>query len=159
MQNILPVSIAAEVTRTTNSLELSWCILQLCFQPQNIPQKQCPRKCCCASSIMIPRGKCWVIECREDGEKLLLLFGDSFACISFLIISYVFTYSLLKHLETFGNRCPGIGKKNLNEIKNPQQDKDCCLLHVDCSDSSQGSALWPHCLPLHHQKSKNWCPH
>lgn len=111
VQNILPVSIAAEVTRTTNSLGLSWCILQLCFQPQNIPQKQCPRKCCCSLSVMFPRGKHWVIDCREDEEKLLFLFGDSFGCISFLIKSYVFTYILLKHLEAFGSKCPGIEKK------------------------------------------------
>lgn len=121
VQNILPVSIAAEVTRTTNSLELSWCILQLCFQPQNIPQKQCPRKCCCSLSIMFPRGKCWVIEYKEDGEKLLFQFGDSFGCISFLIISYVFTYILLKHLEAFGSRCPGTEKKIKMKLKIPSR--------------------------------------
>lgn len=60
---------------------------------------------------MFPRGKGWVIEYREDGKKLLFLFEDSFGCISFLIISYVFTYILLKHLEAFGSRCPGIEKK------------------------------------------------
>lgn len=113
VQNILPVSIAAEVTRTTNSLELSWCILQLFFKPQNIPQKQCPRKCCCSLSIMFPRGKCWVIDCRGDEEKLLFLFWYSFGGISFLIVSYVFTYILLKHLKACESRCPGIEKKKI----------------------------------------------
>lgn len=50
--------------------------------------------------------------------KLSFLFRDSFGCFSFLIISYVFTYILLKLLEAFGNGCPGIKKKkkNQNEI-------------------------------------------
>lgn len=68
-QNILAVSIAAEVTRKTNSLGLSWCILQLCFQPQNIPQKQWPRTVCCSLNVTFPRSTHWVIKFREDMGK------------------------------------------------------------------------------------------
>lgn len=60
-----------------------------------------------------------LLSVGKIGGKLLFLFGDSFGCISFLIISYVFTYILLKHLEAFGNGCPGIKKKIKAKLKNP----------------------------------------
>lgn len=67
---------------------------------------------------MFPRGTHWLLSVRKIGAKLSVLSGDSFGCISFLIISYVFTYILLKHLEAFGNGCPII---IINYIKTPRR--------------------------------------